>query len=153
MWSIVVCCWVALLLSINMTLDSQLTQLIVCFNRFLCCGSLCVMFIIVVFLSFFFFLMLRRPPRSTRTATLFPYTTLFRSWRGGGRRLRDRSAQPVGSRAGQCRHPRARRDARFRAHSRHLHLMREWQDGDPSPRQISVRRRASSPRADAGPRA
>src|SRR3546814_16099691 len=26
-----------------------------------------------------FFLMLRRPPRSTRTATLFPYTTLFRS--------------------------------------------------------------------------
>src|SRR3546814_3395218 len=27
----------------------------------------------------FFFLMLRRPPRSTRTCTLFPYTTLFRS--------------------------------------------------------------------------
>src|SRR3546814_3485853 len=26
-----------------------------------------------------FFLMLRRPPRSTRTDTLFPYTTLFRS--------------------------------------------------------------------------
>src|SRR3546814_15132557 len=26
-----------------------------------------------------FFLMLRRPPISTRTATLFPYTTLFRS--------------------------------------------------------------------------
>src|SRR3546814_5310423 len=38
---------------------------------------------------FFFFLMIRRPPRSTRTDTLFPYTTLFRSgldigtkWRG-----------------------------------------------------------------------
>src|SRR3546814_12284078 len=30
------------------------------------------------FLSFFF-LMIRRPPRSTRTDTLFPYTTLFRS--------------------------------------------------------------------------
>src|SRR3546814_10169942 len=29
----------------------------------------------------FFFLMLRRPPRSTRTASLFPYTTLFRSVR------------------------------------------------------------------------
>src|SRR3546814_1544714 len=32
----------------------------------------------------FFFLMIRRPPRSTRTDTLFPYTTLFRSpcgWR------------------------------------------------------------------------
>src|SRR3546814_1991167 len=30
-------------------------------------------------LSFLFFLMIRRPPRSTRTDTLFPYTTLFRS--------------------------------------------------------------------------
>src|SRR3546814_20125407 len=29
-----------------------------------------------------FFLMIRRPPRSTRTDTLFPYTTLFRSGRG-----------------------------------------------------------------------
>src|SRR3546814_13415602 len=29
---------------------------------------------------FFFFLMIRRPPRSTRTDTLFPYTTLFRSF-------------------------------------------------------------------------
>src|SRR3546814_18825424 len=32
-------------------------------------------------LRFFLFLMLRRPPRSTRTDTLFPYTTLFRSQR------------------------------------------------------------------------
>src|SRR3546814_350029 len=32
----------------------------------------------IIFL-FFFFLMIRRPPRSTRTDTLFPYTTLFRS--------------------------------------------------------------------------
>src|SRR3546814_19247930 len=31
------------------------------------------------FVCFFFFLMIRRPPRSTRTYTLFPYTTLFRS--------------------------------------------------------------------------
>src|SRR3546814_1834145 len=30
-------------------------------------------------LLFFFFLTIRRPPRSTRTDTLFPYTTLFRS--------------------------------------------------------------------------
>src|SRR3546814_20592206 len=35
---------------------------------------------------YFFFLMLRRPPRSTRTDTLFPYTTLFRSVDGGERR-------------------------------------------------------------------
>src|SRR3546814_20112600 len=34
---------------------------------------------ILIFCMFFFFLMLRRPPRSTRTDTLFPYTTLFRS--------------------------------------------------------------------------
>src|SRR5574342_850577 len=32
--------------------------------------------ILHVLYSFFFFLMIRRPPRST----LFPYTTLFRSW-------------------------------------------------------------------------
>src|SRR3546814_16638518 len=41
----------------------------------------------------FFFLMRRRPPRSTRTDTLFPYTTLFRSpgARGRGRPASDRS--------------------------------------------------------------
>src|SRR3546814_8096801 len=32
-------------------------------------------------MSVLFFLMIRRPPRSTRTDTLFPYTTLFRSLR------------------------------------------------------------------------
>src|SRR3546814_12386053 len=32
---------------------------------------------VVIFIVFF--LMIRRPPRSTRTDTLFPYTTLFRS--------------------------------------------------------------------------
>src|SRR3546814_19073193 len=40
-------------------------------------------------LSFVFFLMIRRPPRSTRTDTLFPYTTLFRS----GRRTRSAHRQ------------------------------------------------------------
>src|SRR3546814_9772306 len=34
-----------------------------------------------LFVFFVFFLMIRRPPRSTRTDTLFPYTTLFRSAR------------------------------------------------------------------------
>src|SRR3546814_17021703 len=33
-----------------------------------------------MWLFLFFFLMIRRPPISTRTDTLFPYTTLFRSW-------------------------------------------------------------------------
>src|SRR3546814_17584337 len=38
---------------------------------FVCVGYLTCLFV--------FFLMRRRPPRSTRTDTLFPYTTLFRS--------------------------------------------------------------------------
>src|SRR3546814_2498600 len=36
----------------------------------------------------FFFLIDRPPPRSTRTDTLFPYTTLFRSGQVRGRRRR-----------------------------------------------------------------
>src|SRR3546814_13018028 len=40
------------------------------------------MCLVVVWL--FFFLMIRRPPKSTRTDTLFPYTTLFRSPCAGG---------------------------------------------------------------------
>src|SRR3546814_11826783 len=39
----------------------------------------CIILAIFIFLRFVFFLMIRRPPRSTRTDTLFPYTTLFRS--------------------------------------------------------------------------
>src|SRR3546814_19588737 len=44
--------------------------------------------------------MLRRPPRSTRTDTLFPYTTLFRSYGCGDQHRRDveqrhRSAAPA----------------------------------------------------------
>src|SRR3546814_18487617 len=45
-----------------------------------CMVSSCLLLPYSVLLSvFFFFLMIRRPPRSTRTDTLFPYTTLFRS--------------------------------------------------------------------------
>src|SRR3546814_7833072 len=66
----------------------------------LCCYVLCV-----------FFIMIPRPPRSTRTDTLFPYTTLFRSVSGlprggpGGDRPADRGhrgepAQPAALRAG-----------------------------------------------------
>src|SRR3546814_15707881 len=44
---------------------------------------MCWMLVRVILVSsvyvFVFFLMIRRPPRSTRTDTLFPYTTLFRS--------------------------------------------------------------------------
>src|SRR3546814_2113960 len=37
------------------------------------------LFYMYVYAFIVFFLMIRRPPRSTRTDTLFPYTTLFRS--------------------------------------------------------------------------
>src|SRR3546814_4154930 len=53
--------------------------------------------------------MIRRPPRSTRTDTLFPYTTLFRSWR------RDRARPParrLGHQADGDPARRARRDGR-----------------------------------------
>src|SRR3546814_6857085 len=43
---------------------------------------------------FLFFLMIRRPPRSTRTDTRFPYTTLFRSCWGEVRAAKDQSRQP-----------------------------------------------------------
>src|SRR3546814_4560356 len=50
-------------------------MLISFFHVFVICVLICSI------LDFFFFLMIRRPPRSTRTDTLFPYTTLFRSCR------------------------------------------------------------------------
>src|SRR3546814_16289909 len=54
---------------------------------------------------FFFFLMIRRPPRSTRTDTLFPYTTLFRSHiavieEADGPPLEDRLGEDVGGHVG-----------------------------------------------------
>src|SRR3546814_5007701 len=52
-----------------------------------------------IYVFYVFFLMIRRPPRSTRTDTLFPYTTLFRSGRD-----RCRRRTRMGGRVG-CRHP------------------------------------------------
>src|SRR3546814_14564293 len=46
--------------------------------------------------------MIRRPPRSTRTDTLFPYTTLFRSPTQYPAHA-DRAARPSGTRAGESR--------------------------------------------------
>src|SRR3546814_1243056 len=48
-----------------------------CFRYVLLCRLICL-----------FCVMIRRPPRSTRTDTLFPYTTLFRSTRSGRTRRR-----------------------------------------------------------------
>src|SRR3546814_15330343 len=49
-------------------------------------------------LFFLFFLMIRRPPRSTRTDTLFPYTTLFRS-HDDPRACREMRIDPIADRA------------------------------------------------------
>src|SRR3546814_11951279 len=55
-----------------------------------------ILWVLLVHVSvLFFFLMIRRPPRSTRTDTLFPYTTLFRSDRVDARVHPDlRAADP-----------------------------------------------------------
>src|SRR3546814_1263547 len=62
--------------------------------------------------------MIRRPPRSTRTDTLFPYTTLFRSRRaalGGGKAAAGGRAR----RRGRARRPARAQDRARRAHARH----------------------------------
>src|SRR5881227_3692947 len=53
-------------------------------------------------LLIFFFLMIRRPPRSTQQSTLFPYTTLFRSFPApaSGPRSTDAHAQQHADSAG-----------------------------------------------------
>src|SRR3546814_7913105 len=52
----------------------------------------------VLWSSSFLFLIIRRPPRSTRTDTLFPYTTLFRSPHHDRRLLRGGGRRPAGQR-------------------------------------------------------
>src|SRR3546814_20716643 len=85
--------------------------------RLLLFSSLCV-----------FFLMIRRPPRSTRTDTLFPYTTLFRS-QGGTRPGHHLGGQAVlrGHRRRERAQPGAQppRDVRSEEHTSELQsLMR-----------------------------
>src|SRR3546814_4781179 len=73
-----------------------------------------------------FFLMIRRPPRSTRTDTLFPYTTLFRSLRTG-REGGHRPSHPA------CERGRVlQRLCQCAAHSEHRrYLHRQHQRVDP----------------------
>src|SRR3546814_10641591 len=52
---------------------------IFCFDVLECVSCDYFLIVLCFVFSFFFFLMIRRPPRSKRTDTLFPYTTLFRS--------------------------------------------------------------------------
>src|SRR3546814_5576669 len=71
----------------------------------------------------FFFLMIRRPPRSTRTDTLFPYTTLFRSVGS----VRGRAKDGCGGRADRasgCARP------RLRVHRRRQHGIQDANQHD-----------------------
>src|SRR3546814_5395421 len=69
--------------------------------------------------------MIRRPPRSTRTDTLFPYTTLFRSWPAGRRPFASRHRTPKVQTKGRtpppwrgpCVPPSSSRHGRHRARS------------------------------------
>src|SRR3546814_10343389 len=85
---------------------------------------------------FFFSLMIRRPPRSTRTDTLLPYTTLFRSY--GVHRA------PVG-RALE-RHQRPQRRDLGPAHVRVLPQQRAPEDGG-SPHEPARHRHLNATRA------
>src|SRR3546814_12778014 len=93
----------------------------------LCCGVSFPIFFLLYF-QFVFFLMIRRPPRSTRTDTLFPYTTLFRSLGSGPPhpRLRTRSGKAAFQRsAAPARSPHAVQRRRSEEHTSELQsLMR-----------------------------
>src|SRR3546814_7611305 len=58
--------------------------------------------------------MIRRPPRSTRTDTLFPYTTLFRSARAAAERMAVLAGEPVGQTIGYATRMDSRQSARTR---------------------------------------
>src|SRR3546814_10795799 len=65
------------------------------------------MYVFGLYVFCFFFLMIRRPPRSTRTDTLFPYTTLFRSTEPLG----EDQPRPAGGRDPPCALCRIRQNA------------------------------------------
>src|SRR3546814_15156309 len=71
--------------------------------------------------------MIRRPPRSTRTATLFPYTTLFRSPARKTARLALERHARVGD-GGQLR-----LHAAFPLDARHIAMFLQGQKGVPAP--------------------
>src|SRR3546814_7910259 len=77
--------------------------------------------------------MIRRPPRSTRTDTLFPYTTLFRS-----------STRPFASLLRKHGGPRTSREHRTSRPSR----VREFDDNEPCSRSFRRRQKCPSPRSE-----
>src|SRR3546814_11333413 len=88
--------------------------------------------------------MIRRPPRSTRTDTLFPYTTLFRSDEGrrrrgvgGPRRHPDRRVRLRLEHAGRGRDPQAPRAER---QGPRRHLPRRQHGAHPAQQHRSLER-------------
>src|SRR3546814_2130638 len=71
-----------------------------------------------------FILMIRRPPRSTRTDTLFPYTTLFRSHQQAIVAVADQPSRPLagGRNHRQAVHPALQHDAAQRLVARGHHV-------------------------------
>src|SRR3546814_10293604 len=65
-----------------------------------------------------FFLMIRRPPRSTRTDTLFPYTTLFRSEDAAQQNAHSNTYGKIVSGDSHC-------DGRQHHYARHLRVISE----------------------------
>src|SRR3546814_4750581 len=76
---------------------------------------------------FVFFLMIRLPPRSTRTDTLFPYTTLFRS-----------SSPPFPRHPARCRYRGSHRPSFRPSHLRAERSpdCRKWKTGGVVPRSV-----------------
>src|SRR3546814_7209170 len=72
----------------------------------------------------FFFLIIRRPPRSTRSDTLFPYTTLFRSLRGC--HIANGSGQGYAACARQHRRCRGRPPLSRRRHPLAARSLQDW---------------------------
>src|SRR3546814_13426631 len=100
--------------------------------------------------------MIRRPPRSTRTDTLFPYTTLFRSrqQRGAGAARGARLPRPrSGRRRALLSSRRHARPRRRRLHHRHGHRHRRRRADGPAPPPRPAARSLDHPAAQpAGPR-
>src|SRR3546814_10399971 len=96
---------------------------------------------------YFFFLMIQRPPRSTRTDTLFPYTTLFRGDEQQHRHRDQRLRQPFRHRRMvEARHPQQRHDepdeeqqGRDREHPLQPPVMRAGLGRAPPPHELERR--------------
>src|SRR3546814_2958183 len=69
--------------------------------------------------------MIRRPPRSTRTDTLFPYTTLFRSRRASCRRNQELSLQRAAYHSSRPHRNGAHHPHGSARHARSLQLARQ----------------------------